>query len=663
MRVKFITALALVLIIGTANAISDRELADTYYQQALDAYEKTNCRNASQLAELALNYYDRAHHSEGKDRATALIIEINTCLRNQAYNYYYQAFEYYNRERYDDATDFANRARGLYSIIPYQDGIDTCDELIAKINAKVQTDRKAYADSLYYQAEDFFVSENYITAKKYAENASEVYAEIDDSAGVDKCTRFLNTVEGKITEIQEMANINYGMAQEYYGKGGYGNFNTALKYLGEAKRLYLKIDDDVGAAKAQEMVDVIYSEMAAYEAEQNKKAEEYYKEARTYYLTGEYESANSSSAKAQDIYQTFFDLARSAGDTKKITAYSERMIAVKELQKRIDEDWGKGRVRDDAEYHYDKTYVLFSSGCFENASESVEKAHDLFESIGYSAGMSKCIVLREKINENLENTNVANSKYISADGYYRSAEYELATTDMKNGSVILKGMECDEKDKCCYSEYKKLQELNSSIQEGVAKKEEADNNYAEAERYFEINNYEVSRDYSKRANGIYKEINYSSGISKTEYLISENEKKMGVAGRLSDIFNIGIALVVIIMMLFVILRWRSEKEKREMDERHRVEEEIQKKDDERQVFEEKKRGLEGLVERERKIAESPAKEKAAVKEEAGDRVQKSTVAEETVEEPDASRSVEEDIKEAIEEAKKEVKKIPGEEEE
>jgi len=662
MRVKFITALALVLIIGTANAISDRELADTYYQQALDEYEKTNCRNASQLAGLALNYYGRVHYSEGKDMAAALIIDSNTCLRNQAYNYYYQAFEYYNQERYDDATDFVNRARELYSIIPYPDGIDTCDELIAKINAKVQTDRKAYADSLYYQAEDFFISENYVTAKKYVENASAVYAEIDDSAGVDKCTRFLNTVEGKITEIQEMANINYGMAQEYYGKGGYGNFNTALEYVGEAKRLYLKIDDNVGAVKAQEMVDVIYSEMASYETEQNKKADEYYRDARTRYLTGDYEGANSSAAKARDIYQTFFNLARSARDKTKISTYSENIAVIEELQGRIDEDWGKMKVRDDAEYHYDETYVLFSSGCFENASESVEKAYDLFDSIGYSAGMSKCIVLREKINENLENMNVTNSKYMSANGYYRSAEYELATTDMKNGSIILKGMDCDEKDKCCYSEYKKLQELNSSLQEGIVKKEEADNNYAEAERYFGLNNYEVSKDYSERAIGIYKEINYSIGISKSQDLISKNENKIGGVGRLSDIFNIGIALVVIIMMLFVILKWRSEKEKREMDERHRIEEEIQKKDDERQVSEEKKRDLEGLVEKERKIVGSPAKEKTVVKEKAGDRMRKSTAAEETVEKPDASQSVEEDIKEAIEEAKKEVKKIPEGEE-
>jgi len=646
MKAKLITALALVLVIGTVTAISDRELADMYYQQALDEYGNTKCKNASPLAELALNYYDRAHYTEGKDNAAALIIEVNTCLRNQAYNYYYQAFEYYNQGKYTDATDFVSRSRELYSLIPYQQGIDNCDDLIVKINEKVETSKKVYADSLYYQAEDFFISENYIIAREYTENASKVYAEIGDTAGVEKCTNFLTTVNERITEIEEMANINYGRAQEYYGKGGYSNYNTALEYVGEAKRLYLRIDNEVGAAKAQELVDVIYNEMSIYETEQNKKAEEYYREGKTCYLTGDYECANSSAAKAHDIYLTFFELAKSTDDRTKMKAYSEKIDVVDELWDRIKADWGKMSVKDDAEYHYDKAYVLFGSGCFENASERVEKAYELFDSISYSAGMSKCMVLREKIEEGLGNMDDVNLRYISAEGYYRSAEYELATADMKNGSDTLKEMECDEEGMCCYGEYKRLQELNSSIQEGIAKGEEADNYYAEAERYFELNNYEVSKDYSIRANGLYKEINHSSGISKSEDLISSNKSMLGETERLSDIFSVGIAVVVITMIIFVIMRWRSEKERKEIEERHQVEEEIRKKETAEQEFEETRRGREGMVKKERKIVDSPAEDKAAVKEK------------EPVEKPDAGESVEEEIKSVIQEAKKEAKEIP-----
>ncbi|MBU4342301.1 MAG: hypothetical protein L6243_00440 [Candidatus Altiarchaeales archaeon] len=658
MRARLITALALVLIIGTVTAISDRELADMYYQQALDEYGNTSCKNASQLAELALNYYDRAHYTEGKDNAAALIIEINTCLRNQAYNYYYLAFEYYKQGNYADATDFVSRSKELYSLIPHQQGIDSCDGLIAKIDEKVETSKKAYADSLYYQAEDFFISENYITAREYAENASKVYAEIGDTAGVEKCTNFLATIGGKITEIEEMANINYGRAQEYYGTGGYENYNRALEYVGEAKRLYLRIDDEVGAAKAQELVDVIYSEMSIYEAEQNQKAEGYYREARTYYLTGDYTNANTTAVMAHDIYQTFLDLARSTNDKTKMKAYSDKIDVVDELQDRIRADWGKMSVKDDAEYHYDKAYVLFGSGCFGNASERVEKAYELFDSIDYSAGMSKCIVLRERIDWSQENMDDVNSRYISADEYYRSAEYELATMDIQNGSETLREMECDEESMCCYSEYKGLQELNSSIQEGIAKREEADNYYAEAERYFELNNYEVSKDYSIRANGLYKEINQSSGISKSEDLISSNKRMLGETERLSDIFSVGIAVVVISMIIFVILRWRSEKEKREIEERHHVEEEIREKDTTKQVFEEKRRGLEGMVGRERDIVDSPADEKDAVKEEAGE--SEGGAGEETLEEPDAGESMEEEIRSTIQEAKREAKEIPEE---
>jgi len=254
-----------------------------------------------------------------------------------------------------------------------------------------------------------------------------------------------------------------------------------------------------------------------------------------------------------------------------------------------------------------------------------------------------------------------NSRYISADEYYRSAEYELATMDIQNGSETLREMECDEEGMCCYSEYKRLQELNSSILGGIAKKEEADNYYAEAQRYFELNNYEVSKDYSIRANGLYNEINHSIGISKSEDLISSNKSMMGETERLSDIFNVGIALVVVIMIIFVILRWRSEKEKREIEERHRVEEEIGKKETVKQEFEETRRGLEGMVEREREIVDSSAEEKTAVKEEAGE--SGGGVGEETIEKPDAGESMEEEIRNTIQEAKKEVNEIPEGEEE
>ncbi len=664
MRVRFITALALILIIGMVNAFSDRELADMYYQQALDEYNKTNCKNASQLAGFALNYYDKAHNTGSKDKVTALIIDINTCLKNQAYGYYYQALDYYNQGRYTDAADFVSRSKELYSIIPYQDGMDRCDGLIAKIDKKVSEDKGAHADSLYHQAEELFISERYILAKGYIQNASAIYTEIGNSAGIERCRQFLITIGGKITDIRERANINYGMAQDYYEKGGYKNYDTAIEYAGEAKRLYLWIDDQEGAVKAQELMDVLFGGMSAYETEQNKKAEKYYSEARTDYLLEDYEIANSTLIKAYNIYRRFFDIARSADDRTMMANYSKKIKKVTKLQNRINEELIKARIRADAEDLYGKAYVFFGSGCFRNASEKVEKAYELFESIDYPTGMSKCIVLRIKINESQRNLGDATLEYMSAKGYYQSADYEAAMAHIRNGSNILLKMECDEKSRCCYSEYKKLQDLNLSIQTGIAKKEKADNYYAEAERYFGLSNYEMSRDYSIRANDIYKEINYSIGISQSEDMISSNEDMLGAAEKQSNIFSIGVVLVVTIMVIFVILKWRSEREEREMEERHRIGEEIQRKERKKKLFDEKRRALEDMVERERTIMkkiQSAGKKTITQEDDAIKKVGKSTGGERTIEKADVSQSMEEDVRKAIQEAKREIKEVPEEE--
>jgi len=427
MRLKFISILALILIIGSVNALSDRDLADTYYQKALEEFNKTNCRNASQLAEFALNYYGKIHNEEGKDKTLELIMQINSCLRSQGYIYYYRAFEFFNEGDYENAAILVTKARDLYSLIPYQDGVDRCDELLARIDEGYKVARSEYADGIYYQAEDFFVSEDYLNAKEYAEDALAIYEEVKDSEGAYRCTKFLKRVDDKITDIEEMANIEYGMAQELYSTRDFINYERAIGYAEEARGLYLKIGDQEGAAKAQSLMYVLFEEITEYEEELNKEAVESYKEARTYYLIGEYENAISEINKAITIYDRFRELARKTSIIHKETFYESKLSECGRLLTKINAEKEKEKIKDEAESYYDVAYNFFSSACFRDASDNVEEAYGVFKSIGYSAGMSKCIVLREKINENLEKMDEASSYYKSSEGYYRAADYGNAS--------------------------------------------------------------------------------------------------------------------------------------------------------------------------------------------------------------------------------------------
>jgi len=632
MKLKFISILALILIIGVANAVStDKDIADMYYQRAVDEYNRTNCKNASQFAELALNYYGRVHDREGENKTVELIIQINSCLRSQGYGYYYKAFEFLNQGEYENATIFVNKAKDRYSMIPYPEGIDRCDELLARINERYNEARKEYADELYYRAEDFFVSEDYLNAKTYAEDALAIYTEANDSEGASRCAKFLKTVDDKITEIEEMANIDYGRAQELYSKGGYENYEKAIGYAEEAKNLYLKIGYQESAAKAQSLIDILFEEMILYEEEQKKEAEESYKEARTYYLIGEYDNAISELNRSITIYVRFKSLAKKTNNRKKEDYYLDKIKECNALLVKINVGKEKAKVIEKAENYYDISYDFFSSACFRNASENVENAYGLFESIDYSAGMSKCIVLREKINENLEGIDEANSYYSSADGHYRTADYGNATEYLKNATIMLRSIECNNEEKCCYTDYRLCQDLNSSIQRGIAKKKEANGYYLEAGRYFELNNYESSLDYARRANDIYTNINYSAGISKSRDLISENEKRVSEAARLQDIFRIGITLVVVLMIVIIILRWRSEREKRNEEEKRRLvegkriveeerlrklEEDIRRKEEEKHRLEDERKKLHEIVEKEKKvIGEEKIEEKVEIPEE------------------------------------------------
>ena len=71
-------------------------------------------------------------------------------------------------------------------------------------------------DTLYYNAQEKFFSEDYVNAKSFALNASDKYHNCPYQPGIMQAASLLTSIEGKISEIRVNAKASYDKAIEYY---------------------------------------------------------------------------------------------------------------------------------------------------------------------------------------------------------------------------------------------------------------------------------------------------------------------------------------------------------------------------------------------------------------------------------------------------------------
>lgn len=597
-----------VFIISNANAISDRDLADAYYQQAKEAYDTGDCVNASEMANRALTLYIKINYEEGISKTTTLIGDINTCLKETGDELYATAMDYYNKKEYENCITFARRAKEQYSHIPDPVGMNECEKLIQDAEREIEKEKVKRADELYETAMRLYEDENLIEAPIKAKEALDIYTEINNDEGISKCNALLSAIDRRIYEIKQEAETNYRRANDHYKKAteteSFDDFMKAKEYAEEAKGLFDKIGDKDGYAKSRDLITLVNGEIERLEEEFKGKADSYYNEGMTELLyckgeqdmekaTGFCNNAKQKIEKAKSIYYQLYEWAKDIKDYKKRDEkkkfYIGKINKCDNRLKEIEDEIGRRRDIKKAEDLFVDANTFFTQGDCRNASRFADEARSLFDKANHFPGVYKCETLIYQINECLEKLKDADRYYKNATTYYEIADPDNATIMLKKARQIYEEVNNQEGIEKCNSLKEKITEMSK-------KKEDANLLIGEAEMYFEQNRFEDSIKAAEKAKAIYEEINYEEGVSKAKSLIEDNKEMIDIHSREAKRnMMITIGAILLAITLSIASWWIRKAQKERMErgrlesERRRLEEELRRKKEEEKRREEKRR--------------------------------------------------------------------------
>ena len=220
-----------------------KQEADSYYDSSRYYYESKEYIKAFNRVQRAKELYLGLNDTVGIFNCEVLI--KNSMMYTEANSHYENASEYYNSSDYENSIIHASKARELYLELNDTDEIPKCDLLISAINEK----NKEQADYSYDQSKEYFVSNDYENAKKYAIAAKEIYSGLGDTEGISNCEVLIENSKRYIE-----ANSNYKLAQNYYKSEDYEN---ALIHAEIAKDIYSTLNDSVMVSN----VTLLISEM------------------------------------------------------------------------------------------------------------------------------------------------------------------------------------------------------------------------------------------------------------------------------------------------------------------------------------------------------------------------------------------------------------------
>lgn len=161
--------------------------------EGIDNILSTDMDNDS-YQEIILTSEDTVYSYEISER---LIIGHNATI------YYSLAEKNYGLENYQNAMEFTEIAKELYSEINDSAGILKCDSLLEKIQEGINRNKEIEAQSLYNQAMMRYLMNDYLNAKVLAERARQLYVEINHPEGIGTCSSLIGDInrEGGLENV------------------------------------------------------------------------------------------------------------------------------------------------------------------------------------------------------------------------------------------------------------------------------------------------------------------------------------------------------------------------------------------------------------------------------------------------------------------------------
>ncbi|MBU4267026.1 MAG: VCBS repeat-containing protein [Candidatus Altiarchaeota archaeon] len=235
------------LLWGENGTLGDRKgLAEEHFSKAQELYGEDVLSNATYYAESAREIYDELGLIRGVMDCDLLLANIdnrwNEIMQDDikaAEQNIIEAKVSYDGGNYEDAVSYAEKAKEVYLKVSDQDKIDECDSIIHKSGKRIN------AKSMYDKAMEYFEAGEYENSSQYAEDAKEVYLEIEDGGMVKVCERLIDSSD-KYIRAQE----SYQKAKESYDGGDY---DKAQEYAKEARDLYVGLGDNNGIEKCDSL--------------------------------------------------------------------------------------------------------------------------------------------------------------------------------------------------------------------------------------------------------------------------------------------------------------------------------------------------------------------------------------------------------------------------
>jgi len=217
------------------------------------------------------------------------LFEAETYAREQeAYTLYKLAQSSANQKDYTNAIKYAQQAKDLYTQLNKSDGVTNTQVLITQIESESNLIKReeSQAEDYYSKAMKSYSGGDYINSGTYAKQAREKYSYLKNYVAVGKCNELINNSARFLT--LEVGNY-FDNATKLYDRGEY---STALNYATKASLGYASLKDDNKTRKAGELLAKTYSKLA----EGRRSA-------------GDFENASTYAQKALYMYTCLDDLS------------------------------------------------------------------------------------------------------------------------------------------------------------------------------------------------------------------------------------------------------------------------------------------------------------------------------------------------------------------
>ncbi|MEA1924344.1 MAG: hypothetical protein U9M95_00585, partial [Candidatus Altiarchaeota archaeon] len=521
---------------------------------------------------------------ENMVKASILITQINECLSSEGDEYYVTAVGIYNdgnalfdtqkysdaKVKYLEAESEVLEANTSYSLMEPPDDVllGKVEELFNQIMGKIRSIEINRADDYYGKASGYYFDyrkmglphPNYFSAKEYSEAAFNIYLEYNYSDGIYKAQKILNRIIEDMVDIRKYAEGQKEMARDAFEDDDY---LSALSHYEKARDAYILIESGGDIKYCEHQIELVNRLIELNEENLNNQAEEYYKSAENAFLGREYIEALNYLNQSKDIYVQLKDFAKARGQVSKRREYA---ILIGECNAYYDKILGhikRDRTSEGAGQIYDEAFDCFKSGNYERAFVLVNDAWSIYRGISDYGGMSNCERLNESITDRFVDMREAEGYYNSSRSFYEIAYFDNATYYANKSLNIYQSIKRS-------NESLMVQGLISEINEGIQKKEDADKFYQEAVDFNNMDELDDAEDRAKKANDLYKEINWEAGINKSRVLLDEIREKMGLF-RPSEALRLLVPVVIVIVIAFIGIRWYQERERMRQEKREKEE--------------------------------------------------------------------------------------------